>query len=52
MRYQIIKIRNGLWRLEWEDGVVSEHSMQEGAMNMVLQREHNLGKKVKDIPNH
>lgn len=36
-RYIIIKIRNGLWRLEWENGQYSEHSTRDGAERMVLQ---------------
>jgi len=35
MRYSITKIKNGLWRLEWENGSFSEHSTQYGAENMV-----------------
>ena len=37
MRYTIFKIRNGLWRLEWESGAYSEHSTRDGAERMVLQ---------------
>lgn len=36
MRYQITKIRNGLWRLEWANGSFSEHSTQDGAERMAL----------------
>ena len=35
-RYTIIKIKNGLWRLEWENGEYSEHSTQDGAKKMSL----------------
>lgn len=37
MKYIIFKIKNGLWRLEWEDGSYSEHSTKDGAVKMVLQ---------------
>ena len=36
-RYQIIKVRNGCWRLETESGFISEHSTQQGAEKMLLQ---------------
>jgi hypothetical protein len=36
MRYRIIKVRNGCWALEWENGSFSEHSTQEGAERMAL----------------
>ena len=36
MRYTIYKIRNGCWRLEWEDGKYSEHSTKDGAMKMAF----------------
>jgi hypothetical protein len=39
MRYNIIKIRNGLWRLEWENGSHSEHSTRDGAERMAFQIE-------------
>jgi len=39
LRYQINKIRNGCWRLEWEDGSFSEHSTQDGAERMRMQIE-------------
>lgn len=39
LRYQINKIRNGCWRLEWEDGSFSEHSTQDGAEKMRMQIE-------------
>lgn len=35
-RYRIVKVRNGLWRLEWEDGSFSEHSTSYGAEKMAL----------------
>jgi len=31
MKYYIEKIRNGLWRLAWENGETSDHSTQQGA---------------------
>lgn len=37
MKYRIIKIRNGLWRLEWETGQFSMHSTEKGARAMALQ---------------
>lgn len=37
MNYQIIKIRNGLWKLEFENGGFSEHSTKFGAEKMLLQ---------------
>lgn len=37
MRYQIIKVRNCLWRLETENGLVSEHSTKYGAEKALLQ---------------
>lgn len=36
MRHFIIKIKNGLWRLEWEDGSFSEHSTKYGAEKMAM----------------
>lgn len=39
MRYYIQKIKNGLWRLEWEDGSYSEHSTRDGAEKMAFQIE-------------
>lgn len=36
MNYEIIKVHNGLWRLEWENGKYSEHSTQDGAQRMVI----------------
>lgn len=36
MRYQITKIKNGLWIYENEKGVRTEHSLQSGAEKMRL----------------
>lgn len=36
MKYKIIKIKNGSWKLEWEDGSFSEHSDKSGAERMVM----------------
>lgn len=36
MKYIITKIRNGCWRLEWENGSFSEHSTFDGAQKMAL----------------
>jgi len=37
MRYQIYKVRNGEWKLEWENGRKSTHSTRYGAEAMALQ---------------
>lgn len=36
MRYQIIKVRNGLWKLRWENGKETQHSTQQGAEKQVM----------------
>lgn len=36
MRYQIIKVRNGLWEVHWENGAVSKHSSEKGALRATL----------------
>lgn len=41
-RYQMYKVRNGLWRVVWEDGSSSEHSTQYGAEKAVLLRQPSL----------
>ena len=38
MRHRITKIRNGCFRLEWEDGQFSDHSTQDGAVKMSVRR--------------
>lgn len=35
MEYQITKVRNGYWLLNWESGAKSEHSTKEGAERMI-----------------
>ncbi len=37
MKYQINKVRNGEWRLTWEDGSCSTHSTSKRAELMALQ---------------
>lgn len=36
-RYQIVKVRNGTWRVETESDIVIEHSSREGAEKALLQ---------------
>lgn len=50
MRYQIYKVRNGLWVLEWESGVKSQHSSKEGAERMLLQIQTRLNQEVPELP--
>lgn len=39
MQHQVVKVRNGLWRVVWENGSHSEHSSREGAEKMAFQIE-------------
>jgi len=46
LRYNIVKVRNGCWRLEWGDGSFSEHSTKYGAEKMAFLIESNQANHV------